>query len=375
MAGLTQRLVDRTWIAVFLGFLIIPGLGTALKIATGPTQDRYERMAPTPSLAPDRVKAFPLSFLRYFRARFALKHELHELDGSWVYGVLGGSLVPSVTLGKSPWLFLGKQPALWYHRGLEPEAVDPWVDLVVSHHRMLEARGIPYLVVLAPIKHTIMDDELRPPLRARGRTRGDAFVERLVEAGVPVVDLRPTIAAAAATTRVYHHTDTHWNSVGAWVASQEILRRIETLLPSLTAPDKELGEIEIVTSTRTAGDLARIIGRQEAFVEVDQQVRPGPPTMLDPDGHPVVLDTMDLEIVPELRVHVPMSDTTRPGRLLVLRDSFGTALVPWLAPYFEEALYVWRYHLSDTLVSAEQPAIVVQEIVERKLMVGVDQLD
>ena len=54
-------------------------------------------------------------------------------------------------------------------------------------------------------------------------------------------------------------------------------------------------------------------------------------------------------------------------RAVVFRDSFGSALIPFLSEHFSRAVYLWQYNVDPDVVLAEHPDVVIQEWVGRRL--------
>jgi hypothetical protein len=54
-------------------------------------------------------------------------------------------------------------------------------------------------------------------------------------------------------------------------------------------------------------------------------------------------------------------------RAVVFRDSFGSALVPYLSEHFSRALYLWDSNVNPAVVAQEQPQVVIQEWAGRRL--------
>jgi anthranilate/para-aminobenzoate synthase component II len=52
----------------------------------------------------------------------------------------------------------------------------------------------------------------------------------------------------------------------------------------------------------------------------------------------------------------------------MFRDSFTLNLAPLLSENFQRILYLWQYEVDMKVVHKEHPDVVIQEIVERKLM-------
>ena len=54
---------------------------------------------------------------------------------------------------------------------------------------------------------------------------------------------------------------------------------------------------------------------------------------------------------------------------VLLRDSFGEGLLPYLAGHFQRADWVWTYDFPADLIEQVHPSLVIEQLVERKLMV------
>ena len=216
------------------------------------------------------------------------------------------------------------------------------------------------MFVLARDKHAIYPEQLPSSIhRVGAETRTDALVNYLRERStVPVLDLRGPLRAAKGKARLYHRTDTHWNDRGALAASQAIWDR---LTPRFGAPVSGRGAFTEQAVTVPGFDLAGMLGVAGAVTESDLRLVPTVPwraRIVEP-AHP---DTrlMDARLVTE------HPDRTLP-RAVVFRDSFGSALVPFLSEHFSRAVYLWQYNVDPEVVLAERPQVVIQEWVGRRL--------
>src|SRR5262249_31688450 len=62
------------------------------------------------------------------------------------------------------------------------------------------------------------------------------------------------------------------------------------------------------------------------------------------------------------------TNTSGSGSVMVFRDSFGTALKPFLGYYFAEADFFWTFGNFDRkVVENSKPTVVITELVERHL--------
>jgi len=116
--------------------------------------------------------------------------------------------------------------------------------------------------------------------------------------------------------------------------------------PSVYVPGMDLAGMLGVTGALSEEDLA-LVPRSPRRARVLEPVRP--------DAH-----FMEARIVTE------QPDSTRP-RAVVFRDSFGSALVPFLSEHFSRAVYLWQYNVDPEIVLAERARVVIQEWVGRRL--------
>ena len=59
-------------------------------------------------------------------------------------------------------------------------------------------------------------------------------------------------------------------------------------------------------------------------------------------------------------------------RAVMFRDSFATSLIPFLVDHFQRITFSWQYTFDRELVEKEHPDVVIQEMVERTLMIPRD---
>jgi len=103
---------------------------------------------------------------------------------------------------------------------------------------------------------------------------------------------------------------------------------------------------------------------QVSMMELElSQVRPNPRQprkahVVEP-AHPDP-DLMDARVVTE------QSDATLP-RAVIFRDSFASALIPFLSEHFSRTVYLWQNNFDPDIVTQEHPDVVIQEWVGRHL--------
>jgi alginate O-acetyltransferase complex protein AlgJ len=354
---------NRILVIAFLTAIVLPGMATWFGVDGAPA-DENRRSAPPPTLRPEWrfVREFPDAFTRYFEDHFALRAPLVRAQADLRLRALRVSPSPSVIVGREGWLFYGEDGAVEEYAvapSMSVEDLEVWRRTLQDIHDWLAEQGIAYVFVIAPDKHAIYPELMpRSIHRLANRSRIDQFVEHLrAHSSVNVLDLRPALLEAKARERLYHRTDTHWNDRGAFVAYQQILASVQ--IPGLTAMPRSAFDGQEI---RTEGlDLAGMLGLKSRLQEVDLKLVPRTPRRARtveprvPDPHGI-----DARIV-----------TERPGaglpRAVVYRDSFGSALIPFLSEHFSRALYLWEPDVDPRVIAEERPNVVIQEWVGRRL--------
>lgn len=145
----------------------------------------------------------------------------------WALFEILGQAGHDIVVGKDGWLFY--RPGLRYlieplpAKSVAGAPNDP-VQAIVSFRDQLAAHDIRLLVVPIPVKASLQPGQLSN--RAAGRTtdisrHSLALAQDLRDAGVEVLDLRPTLAGQNGES-LYLKTDTHWRPEGAALAAQTV---------------------------------------------------------------------------------------------------------------------------------------------------------
>ncbi|HEV8393753.1 MAG TPA: hypothetical protein VGQ37_05740 [Vicinamibacterales bacterium] len=349
-------------VIAFVAAIVTPGAVMLARLDPEPAQAENRELAPAPAppLSAASAWAFPAAASRYFEDHFGLRARLVRWQAELRLGLLRVSASPDVIIGRDGWLFYAGDGASEDIASAVPfthAELEAWRATLQHTHDWLRARHIAYVFVVAPDKHQIYPEELPPSVhRVGAETRTDSLVRYLrAHSTVPVLDLRPALLAAKAAERVYHRTDTHWNDRGAYVAYAAIVRALGV------AGEPEPRASFDTPSVRVPGlDLARMVGVTRALGEEDLPLTPRRPRrarIVEPARPDARL--MDARLVTE------QSDPSRP-RAVVFRDSFGSALIPFLSEHFARAVYLWQYNLDPDVVLAEHPDVVIQEWVGRR---------
>lgn len=364
--------LNRLLSAAFIVFICAPVLVLLLRPSTDVLSSEMRQMASRPAIGstPAEWATFPARFEDFFNDRFGLRNRMVLINSYIMTNVLRTSPVPKVIIGKEDWLYYAPTPTLEAYRGLAPfseDSLERWRTQLEQRSGWFADRGIKYLFVVAPSKKSIYPQHL--PKNFDGvfaQTPLDQLLAYMKEkSDFSILDLRTELRAASALEKTYLHTDTHWNHIGAHVGYRRIVEETQQWFPKETWQALETFPVE--PSYQAQGDLARMLGLQEAVIE--QQVRPSAKCghLVDPGFGEFLHYKMSYKYGSGVQ-RSKCADKSL--RVVVFRDSFLTAALPYFSDQYGEVIYVWyRYdhQLMEKILETFTPDLVIEERTERDI--------
>jgi hypothetical protein len=351
----TRRAADRGLTTLFLVLLATPlPLGLALRAAAGlPPSNSQPRAAGAEAWLTDRLAG------RDALVRGAARVKVHGL---------GVSATPRVILGTGGWLFLRPEAEPNYLRPDDPALDDRlrrWRSVLLARRDWLAARGVRYLVVVAPEKSSVYPEFLPAVDRRPAPTPLDRLLTLLPDdATWRVLDLRSPLARAKAEGDVYYRTDTHWNDHGGRAAAATVLAALADWFPDLTPASADWPAPE--SEDFSHGDLARLLGLDgELHESVPRFPKPSPrrarrENVTGPAGG---------GRLEHLRAATWVGGSGEVSGMILFHDSFAMAggFVEELAERCGRLTAIPTYGFEREWIERERPAVVVQEFAERVL--------
>lgn len=220
-----------------------------------------------------------------------------------------------------------------------------------------KAQGIDYLIFITPNKENLyaeyMPERLRNE-RVSDMSRMDVAVKYLQKnTDVKIINLKDVLMQAKEELpiKTYYLRDTHWNNVGAYLGFNEMLKLLNKY--GYNIPVKKLEYSMVVIDGEYQTDMDIVDGETHYNVLYKDNVE-AKCLKNEDNGFMQVYETPNAH-----------ADKT----LLMIRDSFGLALIPYLNKTFKKTIFAHTKHnkrLSlDELVKEHHPDIVVDELVER----------
>jgi hypothetical protein len=364
-----SRFADGALVVLFLTAISAPLIGSMLGLDFGRLKENRTR-APRPELKLQRqeLAEFPGRFEAYFNDSFGFRDQLIRWNNRAKVSLLGISTSSLVMIGKRGWLFFLYDHAIDDLRRTHPltrKQLAQWAKTLEERREWLAQRGIHYVFMFAPNKHSIYPEYVTGKYKHATRpTRYDQFIRYMRDhTQVEIVDLRaPLLKAKADDERLYFRRDTHWNDRGAFVGYQTIMETLARWDPQLRPrPRSEFRTTRLVWSNP---DLAVMLGLGEEMPDRDFRLEPRSGWR----AHPAKLEpgvTADPSHLPE-----PIArecDNPELPRAVIFRDSFSIFLIPFLSEHFARSLYLWHCTFDPVIIERERPQVVIEEYIERRL--------
>ncbi|MDF2926745.1 MAG: hypothetical protein K0R57_5659 [Paenibacillaceae bacterium] len=166
------------------------------------------------------------------------------------------------------------------------------------------------------------------------------------------------------TEYIFYRTDHHWTSLGAYYAYQALM---ETMgLEPVTLNKYESVRIESFLGSAYGATLNNALKKNPDTITVYKPLVAYENQVYWNDSTPVERDLVELELPADGRsgyavfmggdypLDIIKTKNSSGKRLLVIKDSYGNALIPFLLPHFEEIVVVDPRYYKESLVKLTQ---------------------
>lgn len=231
-----------------------------------------------------------------------------------------------------------------------------YVSIVQRLESQYAQQGIEFYIMITPNKEEIYGD-LYLPDRVQVKneeSRADKIVQYLRDnTDVRVIYPKDTLLEARNRGyTVWCKYDTHWNVLGAFIGSHELMGE---------DPLKIIGEICIQEGGTRGGDLANMIGMGNIYCDDTNYIIS--------DYKPNV-EVYEVDNIPQpnLNYRKTISDAINQKSIMIIGDSFTNAMEPFISANYGKAVYVHRSNyksFEEDLIMREEPDIIVFQCAER----------
>ena len=316
-----RKAAPTVYFIIFLLFLIIPSAGL---LVTGPSEPENGEETVLPSFY-TKEEGFTPDYLsqlgRVFEERFAFRREFVTLYSNITGKLFGTSSQSGVVTGTDGWLYfsdtLGDYQRTNILNGRQLHNAVRHLELIDEY---CNDNGIRFLFVIAPNKNTLYPGNMPYYcVPGRGESNRELLDMYLSETDVGFIDFGRYDTFNDPDAVYYFERDSHWNNMGAAIASNAVLSYLG------------IGHHDYVYDPFTA--VANHTG------DLEQMIYPG---SVKPETDII------FERMPQFSYDAPVESNfdfristtgTGEGTLLMYRDSFGSALLLFMAEPFSDALF------------------------------------
>ena len=315
------------------------------------------------------VIKFVNKYRKYFRHNYVGRNLFISVYSNLRFTLLQESPIPDrMLVGKDDFLFFCDKNdgnSIVDYQGyiqLSQEELESIYGFLNSFYEWLKQRNIVFYFIVAPDKQTIYYDKLPEEIKRVGKTSTDQIIDYLIKKGIPVIDLRHPLLEAKALYNfdLYLKTDTHWNSLGSYIAYKSIINNLANNGFNITPINIDLHTINKKQLTERGDSYIMIkIIKDPYYYDADLHY---------PRDYTIEYSEGD---VPYARIMVTKNNKNN-IKAVIYRDSFFLQLQPYLSNNFGYAYYLWEYlyktkNIKKDKIEEIKPDVVIIETVERFL--------
>lgn len=340
-----KNVLYRLYAAAFVGICLVPS--ALMPIAENDSTKEKRTLAEFPEITEDGKLNFGYftQFESWFSDHMAFRQQLVNADGRVKAAVLGTSPNSKVIVGSDGWLYYSDTADSYLRLNtLSDRAINNMARDLELVNDFCVSNGSEFIFTVAPNKNSIYPEHM--PFNYKpsdNRSNYERLAEALEGSGF-WCDMKETLLSADSSIPLYHKTDTHWNNLGAYAAHVRLME----MLGHETCPSGT----KWTTRDDRQGDLAAMIYPAEDAK--DTQVYSDYEYGYQYIGRFSGLDDIDIRT----------SSEKGEGSLLMYRDSFGEAILPYMAEVYQNA----EFSRALPYRIAPQPGqTLIIELVERNL--------
>lgn len=336
------------FIVFCLLILLIPFAGMAVAPANETTENKVLSEFPKLSEKGKLNVDFLSDLGEYFIEHFAFRPQMVSANAV-IYGKLfGTSVTDQVLIGKNNWMYYTETLNDYTGQHLMTErALKNVVHNLTLMQEYAESRGSEFLLVIAPNKNSLYDENMPYYYRKRtGKNNYERLAPFLDSAGIHYTDL--FTAFRESDEVLYLERDSHWANKGAVLAYNQIMENTDL--------DYETYEhIPYEVRKDHMGDLTEMLY----------------PKNSEPDENEYYqkewLHSYNNEVKDNMDDWIETSSPKSDACLLMYRDSFGESMLPFLAEEFGNAYFSRLVPYNLLNVDEYRPDYTVIERTERRL--------
>lgn len=356
----------KLFVGVFLFLLVSPFLDSIFSLDDTNVKEK-RNLAIKPTFSYKNIDGYPSSFESYFNDNFGFRNALISTGGILKAKIFNTSpRLDKVVVGKNNWLFYWENASRNSFYNLQPFKENDLGHfgkmLMKVKNKASEIDAI-FVVSIYPNKHNIYLEYL-PALVSEGINENGNRKKQLElflkKEQIPFISHENLNSYKNTYRQLYYKNDSHWNTVGALVAYQNLIRGIKNYQQDLKDP-LALNDFNLkVKENYYSGDLLDIMGIDNTngyFNDVEVELTP---KLKENERGPMSIDSKNARV---FRNANSKSELT----LLIYGDSFNLELLKLIPINFKKVIFVRGYKINTELIDYYEPNVILYGIVQRNL--------
>jgi len=294
------------------------------------------------------------------------KKELSNIDTVATY-LLTGEISSTQTLkGKEGWLFYKTttdgDPIADYE-GTNSFTLDE--KNTIRNYNLytqyiLGTKGIEYRLLTIPNKETVYSNYMPDSYIKSDYNRYDDIVAVLSDESDPVnvISVKDDLIKYRDDYDLYYKYDTHWNILGGYVGTKTVVESLGIEMPDISELNISSYNLSEEKYEITEDDLAALCGLRWLMNDEQQYIYENMPEV-DLSNYIVEQTSGDCYS------HFTNAKATTDKSVLLLGDSFRTAMIPSLLEVFTDVYVAHRAYFMKGNIDVIRPDVLIAEYVER----------
>lgn len=341
-----MKLLQKIFIIVCLLVMIVPFAGMSFWMSN--TTSENTPLAPWPALMENGSlnTKFLLQAGEFFEDHFAFRQDLITLNSKLQTSLFHTSPVEKVIYGNNGWLYFNGTLDDYQGKNLlNQRSIHNIAHNLGLMQFYCQSKGSQFALMIAPNKNSLYPENMPNNYIPGDLKNIDYLQEALQKENITYIDLFDLFENKEET--LYFEKDTHWNSKGALQAYYQLMNQMG--LAHTNYEDSSANEIEHIS------DLDEMLFPKSVKTEKDYDYS----------------DSFDFTVLNEIEDYMTdYIETANPngsGSLLMFRDSFGEAILPFMANDFQHGVFSRLTPYNLLQMESLHPTLVIIEKAERNI--------
>ncbi len=338
----------KLYIGIFLGVIAMPFIGMPFYKTDMSVEKRYAQVLPKIWKEGKLNRDYFDEWDRYVSDHFAFRQEMATADAILLSKTFQESNTEKVIVGKDGWLYFQETLDDYLGRNLLSEReIHNCAKVLALLQEGAEAEDCEFVVTIAPNKNSLYP-ECMPEryVKESDENNFSRLVPELERQGVRFVNLHEAFLEQEKV--MYHKLDSHWNNEGAVLAC-------DRLLSELGKEHTDYSQITSHIEKNFAGDLKGMIYPKWNLLDDNVSY----------DKEHIYSYIGDVRSTEDMSIETENPDAD--GSVVMFRDSFGNALLPYVADEYAHGFFTKGVPFRTDLIDQYDADTMILEVVERHI--------